>query len=336
MDRRSLLKALGSTVIGGFAGCITRSPGRGTRTSSAGSRTSTRGLNRRIQIVGQDPVPEAYDLTIEATVVHRNSTTRHPATIDITATNTGSTRQIDVGTGRCGPFNRQYGGSSPKGLWLDLTGGDAPQHRRDRWESTRPAGEARGYAAYGCGSGAFPAGESRTTTYGVWSDYQVQAYLEPGTYRFRSAPIRIEDATSTTTTGSSPGFRWGFSIEVSSAPLLTEPELLQTVDRTDEHVSASLYYVDANGSWFQASPNGSIGGPAPNGSIVPHVFDSSGRPEQFHVSERQRPTYLWKVTSADGCSTTFYRASNASVLAPYAIPGCPPMPAPGSGLTTVQ
>lgn len=218
MDRRQLLKALGSSGIVGLAGCtslVRGGDGNGSLVRG-GDGNGSLGLKRRIAIAGQDSVPETYDVTIEATVDQATSTKQHPATVRITATNTGPKRQIGIGTGRCGLFNRSHGGSSPAGLWLHLTGEDAPRHRDDRWESPRRASQQRGYAAYGCGYGPFSAGESRTTTYGVWSDYQVQTYLEPGTYRFQRGDVVIEDAASrTATTTSTSTIEWGFSLELS-------------------------------------------------------------------------------------------------------------------------
>ena len=132
MERRSLLKALGSAGVTGFAGCTARARGDG------GNRSS--GLKRRLVLVGQDSVPAKYDLNIDATVVDATSTKRHPATVKITATNTGSKRQIGIGTGRDGLFNRSYGGSAPDGLWLHLTGRDAPMSAATQTGPPAPRG----------------------------------------------------------------------------------------------------------------------------------------------------------------------------------------------------
>lgn len=112
--------------------------------------------------------------------------------------------------------------------------------------------------------------------------------------------------------------------------LLTRSELFAAVDANASGHSAALYYVAQNGSWYHASANGSVGSPAPGGAAHPRTDD------EHEVPRGERPTYLWKVVSDDGCDVVFSDARNASTVAAMPIPSCPPPTPPTSTPTATD
>lgn len=229
MDRRTFLGTLGAAGVAGLAGCA--------RYQSAGPPTTTRptttgDVRRRVSVAEQDAVPEQYQVTIGASMTEATSTVDHPATVAVTVTNTGPKRLIGVGTDLCGPFDRSRGLSDPTGLWLQRpgTGRDAKKPRK--WEWNRSADRPLGFASYGCSGTVYDRGASETTTYEVWSDYRVDGYLEPGTYRFEHDGITVAAANAAAANGTSGGrgattagvgttsaatgtIDWGFSLRVA-------------------------------------------------------------------------------------------------------------------------
>jgi len=188
MRRRALLAAVGTVATGGCA--------RPVADRLAGATPEERCQSppeRRVTLAETAPSPVA-GLEFEATVPRTRVTVEAPARLRLTVTNTGPTREFTYlstpDVPGCTPFNRDYSGSAPGGLWLHyLPNGDAGDVLEDRragacWSRDRPPWKARGFADYGCASGAFPAGETRTWEYAVVDDYRQSPYFPSGTYRF--------------------------------------------------------------------------------------------------------------------------------------------------------
>jgi hypothetical protein len=236
MKRRDVLVALGSATAGGLAGCVSTSKPNSesastatqtpTQSSTASptpppttrSRTTTRtgDRQRHVSLAAQDTIPDRHDVRIEATVVTPRATDEHPALLRITTTNEGPERAISVGTDGCHLFNRSDAGSDdPPGLWLHRPENAADIDRAgNRWVRDRPADEPRAYLAYACMPTTYAAGESVTTEYEVWDDYQVAGYLEPGTYRWEQ-DVQIWDTPERRMTDTPSGtVTWGFSLTV--------------------------------------------------------------------------------------------------------------------------
>lgn len=206
MRRRALLGGLGALSTTSLAGCVG---------FPAPSWSDDAGPANTVVLDGQDTVPDAYDIDIDVEVVHAEFTDDSPAVIRVTTTNHGGPVSLSIGTGYCSIFNRQRGGSdNPPGLWLHRSGYQGVSRKDGRWVSDRPPGEPRGFPDVGCTMWTYREGQSVSSTYEVWDDYQKRGYLVPGTYRWEEA-IHISDATSDTDSGEE-SFEWGFSLVLES------------------------------------------------------------------------------------------------------------------------
>lgn len=174
------------------------------------------GLQRTVSLVSVDSVPTGFEVEIDAELLRSRVTDAEPARLRITTTNTGSPRSISVAPDDCSLLNRSKGGSDrPTGLWLHDPGqADRIDRNGNRWEADRDSDEPRAYAAYGCLKKEYAEGESVSNEYVLWSDYRVEGYMEPGTYRWEEEVSVSEGETPTGTTDGN-SFTWGFSLSVS-------------------------------------------------------------------------------------------------------------------------
>ena len=181
-----------------------------------GTPTPGEGLQRTVSVASVDSVPSVYEVEMDVELLRSRITDARSAHLRITTTNTGSRRSISVAPDDCSLLNRSKGGSDqPSGLWLHDP--DTARHiDRDgnRWEADRDPDEGRAYAAYGCLKKEYAEGESVSNEYVLWSDYRVEGYLEPGTYRWEEEVSVSEGDTPTGTAGENT-FMWGFSLSVS-------------------------------------------------------------------------------------------------------------------------
>lgn len=245
MDRRSLLTWLGSGGLLGLGGCSNQegaqpeptptgrqstasptasaSPTQGTASDSptsegTGTATGTPSgdLQRTVSLTSVDTVPAGFEVEMHAELLRARVTDTQTVRLRITTTNPDSPRSISVAEDGCSLLNRSKGGSDrPAGLWLHHPG-QAEHIDRDgnRWEADRSADEHRGYDGYACTRKAYAAGESVRNEYVLWSDYRVEGYMEPGTYRWEEEVSVTEDRTPTGT-ASERSFTWGFSLSVT-------------------------------------------------------------------------------------------------------------------------
>lgn len=232
MDRRRFLVAA-VVGVGGLAGCTTgreRTGGgsptdgaetRATATRMDGSRTeptvqaNTGDLQRRTSIANLDDVPGEYDLRIEVELLQETITPEHTARLRLTAIDgTSRKRRIGIGTGDCGPFNREKGRSDPPGLWLLTPDGTNDTPTDGRWTVERNA-----FAAYGCAFVAVRHDEPIVNRYEVWDNSAVDGYMKPDTYRFETSITVGGSAfgTAATTTERAGSFTWGFDLTVEGS-----------------------------------------------------------------------------------------------------------------------
>lgn len=217
MERRTFLAAIGTAGTIGLAGCTAQSDQSTTQTptnSSTPTNTDVPGtVQRRLELVEQDTIPDRYNLTVEVELRQSVITDEVPGRLQITVTNTGDKRALSVHGDQCDLFNRQRGASTPRGLWLHQPGDHLDDERKPgKWTLNRSSDDRRGWAAYACATQPYASSESNTTEYEVWDDYTVEGYFEPGTYRWEE-DIGISDTADgdldpdTTVT-------WGFAVKV--------------------------------------------------------------------------------------------------------------------------
>jgi hypothetical protein len=230
MRRRDLLRAAalaGTTAVAGCTNALDTEPRGGggsspTDTTPGSPTESPAGtgreeLQRTVSLASVDSVPTEFEVEMDVELLRSSVTGAETARLRITTTNTGSPRSISVAEDMCSLLNRSKGGSdSPAGLWLQPP--DSTKHidrEGDRWEADRSPDEHRAYAAYGCTNKEYAAGESVRNEYVLWSDFQAEGYMDPGTYRWEEA-VSVSDPDGATPTGTADGntFSWGFSLSV--------------------------------------------------------------------------------------------------------------------------
>lgn len=179
------------------------------------SETPATDRQRTVSLASVDSVPAAHEVEMDATLLRSTVSDARTARLRITTTNTGSPRSISVARDDCGLLNRSKGGSDrPGGLWLhDPEEADRIDRDGDRWEADRDADEPRVYADYGCPKREYAAGESLSNEYVLWSDYRVEGYMEPGTYRWEEE-VSVSEGETPTGTAAENTFTWGFSLSV--------------------------------------------------------------------------------------------------------------------------
>lgn len=212
MNRRRFLAALSATPL---AGCVSSAGNPSSNDESSPTGTLPDGVQRVVRLDAVDEAP-AEGVTIDAEVVEPAVTDEHPARVAVTTTNEGRKRDVSISPGQCCLFNRNGGASDPGGIWLHRV--ESSEHidrDGDRWTRDAPADEPRAYAAYGCLSKTFAAGESLTNEYHVWDDYRTEPYLEPGTYRFAEHVTVTEPGGDVDDESDVVAeFDWGFSVTV--------------------------------------------------------------------------------------------------------------------------
>jgi hypothetical protein len=178
--------------------------------------TPHEGLQRTVSLASVDSVPAGFEVELEAELLRSRVTDAETARLRITTTNTGSPRSISVAPDDCSLLNRSKGGSdSPEGCWLhDPERADRLTRDGNRWEADRDPDEHRAYAAYGCLKKEYAEGESVSNEYVLWSDYQAEGYMEPGTYRWEEE-VSVSEGATPTGTADGNSFTWGFSLSVS-------------------------------------------------------------------------------------------------------------------------
>lgn len=184
MQRRTVLKFLGVGAVSGGTGCIG---------PTAGSVDGT-GTERHVSLSHPDTVLEEYELRIDASILEAVVTENHPARIQVTLTNEGPKRWLQVGRG-CPLFWSYDWASSPGGVLLAR--GEEPSYVTEqgpRWVITPPEDGYFGDA--GCGRQSYEEGESFQTEYAMYDDGRVNGYLDPGTYTFSDGFGMYQNADS--------------------------------------------------------------------------------------------------------------------------------------------
>ena len=209
MNRREVLAALGaSTSL--LTGCL----GAGVDSSPpAETSTSPEVLpaTRRISVTNTAEIAPDANLSVTASVERGRITPDETARVTVALENTGADRATSVAEEEhCHLFNRMWGKSEPRGLWL-YRPQDAPANRDGgRWSPDKTG--TRTYIMIGCGKHQFDSGDAISTTYEVWDDYVTDGYLSPGTYRFET-DISLWD--SVTDRSKSRSVEWWFELDVS-------------------------------------------------------------------------------------------------------------------------
>lgn len=210
MDRRSLLRTVGTAGAIGIAGCTTDLD------NFAGTTPYPEGKQGRISLADQDTVPKEHQLRITARVVEPVISHRHTARLRLTISNEGPKRSLSIGEPKCDLLNRLKARSDPPGLWLHPPG-RAPERDGNRWVAPYSPDRDRGFGDYGCQARDYAKGESLRNEYLLWDDYQHQGYLEPGSYRWEVAEIEImEPLPHSGSSDTLATFSWGFSVELKS------------------------------------------------------------------------------------------------------------------------
>ncbi|MDX1747120.1 MAG: hypothetical protein R3324_14375, partial [Halobacteriales archaeon] len=183
MRRRPLLCAIAGGTLAGLGGCVSApTPGSEPQGKSA-SPTPPPGLQRRVSIAEEDPVPEGYDVHVVARLLEATITDEHTARIRITVTNEGPEREIAVSTGGCALLNRYGQSSRPRGVWL-ARGEDLGYVSENGPEWIAEPPEDGGFPDYGCAVRTFATGESVSVEYAVYDDARAGGYLPRGRYWF--------------------------------------------------------------------------------------------------------------------------------------------------------
>ena len=172
MERRTVLKLLGTAGVTGAGGCL------GPTDNAAVAETN----ERHVSIAHQESVPEKHQLRIEASLLEPTVTADHPARLQATLTNEGSEHWIRANRG-CPLFWKSGWASTPEGVLLPFS--DDPDYVSEqgpRWVITPP--EDVPWPDVGCGAERYESGESFRTEYAVYDDGRFDGYLAPGTYTF--------------------------------------------------------------------------------------------------------------------------------------------------------
>lgn len=228
MRRRIVLLTVGGALAGTSAGC-NNSTGEGesptpsaeaSATPTGMSRTPTEEERQRtVNLDSQDTVPETHQVSINVAVLESAITTAHTARLRVTMTNEGPRRAFRVAGGYCKLFTDPHAGSNdPAGLWLYQPNETEYLDRRgERWVPDRPPSHPRSYPASACSPQEYKAGESLSTEYEVWDDYQVDGYLQPDTYRWEQEVEIYEDTAARGPDSPTATFTWGFSLSIENA-----------------------------------------------------------------------------------------------------------------------
>lgn len=208
MHRRALLAAMTAGLTPALGGCLDR----GASILGADQPSTDK---RSISLVEQDP--SKLEVSIEANTQRQQVTAETTASLSVTLTNNGPRREFSVTEdSKCHLFNRTRGASRPKGLWLHDEGthgfllGRGDRHG-ERWSRDRRTDKTRTYATYMCNRYPLDTGESVSTRYYIWDDYQTDQYMALGTYRF-AAPVGIWEENARDGTS----FDWGFEVIVEA------------------------------------------------------------------------------------------------------------------------
>lgn len=142
------------------------------------------------------------------------ATKNHPAQVQVSLTNEGQTRWIQVGP-RCPLFWKCSWASSLDGLLLTFS--EEPRFVAEsgpRWVINPPEDLTFGDA--GCGRREYKNGESLRTEYTVYDDGRVDGYLEPGTYRFNDGFGLQPNGGSESETSGPVVVSWRFSLTIET------------------------------------------------------------------------------------------------------------------------
>lgn len=228
MRRRIVLLTVGGALSGPLAGC-NNSTGVGdsptpsadvSATPTATSKTPTEGERQRtVTLDSQDTVPDTHQVSIDVAVLEPAITTAHTARLRVTMTNEGPRVAFRIDGGYCKLFTEPHAGSDdPSGLWLYQPNETEYLDRKgERWVPDNPPSRPRSYPASACSPQEYTSGESDSTEYEVWDDYQVDGYLQPGTYRWEQGVEIWEDSGARTTESPTATFTWGFSLSIEKA-----------------------------------------------------------------------------------------------------------------------
>jgi hypothetical protein len=204
MRRRSVLKFLSGGGVAGLVGCV----------APSGGSPDEVGPERQVSITSQDAVSETHQLRIEASMVESMATKDHPAQVQVSLTNEGQTRWIQVGP-RCPLFWKYNWASSPEGLLLPSS--EEPRYVAEsgpRWVLNPP--EELTFGDGGCGRREYKTGESLRTEYTVYDDGRVDGYLEPGTYRFKDEFGLQPQGGDNSETSTPVGVPWKVSLTIAT------------------------------------------------------------------------------------------------------------------------
>lgn len=228
MRRRAVLLTTGGALVGPLAGCNNstdegESPTPSAEAPATPTATSTTPTEverqRTVDLDSQDTVPETHQVSIAVAVLESAITTAQTARLRVTMTNEGSKRAFRVAGGYCKLFTDPHAGSDdPAGLWLYQP--DETKHldrKGERWVPDRPPSEPRTFPASACSPQEYASGESVSTEYEVWDDYQVEGYLKPDTYRWEQEVGIWEDSDARATEPPTATFTWGFALSVEKA-----------------------------------------------------------------------------------------------------------------------
>jgi hypothetical protein len=214
MRRRALLTSIASSSL--FTGCLASAP-QSSATTPTPPVTAEDGLQRLVTLDSVDDVDDTHDVNIDVGLVTGRITTDQPARLRITTTNLGERRLLSVSEERCGLFGRSRGKSRPQGLWLYRPEeAESLEREGTRWRRVTDdeTGDcSHGSANFACSPRPYDSGKSVTTEYVVWSDYCVDEYMTPGTYRWE-VPVAIYDAETTGADEPTAEFDWGLSLRV--------------------------------------------------------------------------------------------------------------------------
>lgn len=210
MNRRSALAVLGSIGAGTLAGCISTP-----QATSSDTNPATDSGTPTVSLDSQYSIPSEYGIEISVEILKPEFTANHSAKLQITTTNTGEEQSLSIAPDQCSLFNRSQGGSDiPSGLWLhDSDASESIDRNDDQWVADTPSTQSRDFLSYGCMMKQYEAGESVSTEYEIWDDYQVSGYLQPGTYRWEET-VRFSSEEAASSPDSTESFSWWFDLQL--------------------------------------------------------------------------------------------------------------------------